>query len=275
MAREEEPRLYPPSLAETRAYYGITPAIPLRLPGEDELPYSDGENLETDRHALQSRLLIEPLYAAWQDRNFFAGGNNFVYFSDSQVMNNDFRGPDVYVVMDVPRRERKSWVAWENDGRVPDVVVELLSVSTAHIDKGEKMFVYRDRMRLPEYFWFDPFDADDWAGFRRTLIGKRHEYIPIQPNADGAMFSERTGLYLVRWHGIHQDVEATWLRWADADGKLLPTANEIAEQAQYEAKQAQREAEQAQRETEQAQQKTRELETLLAKYRAQFGDIAE
>ncbi len=273
MAREENQRLYPPSFAETRAYYGITPFMPERLPGENELPYSDGANVETERHGIQSRLLVDPLHLAWYDRDFFAGVNNFVYFSDSQIMNNDFRGPDVYVVMDVPRRERKSWVAWENDGRVPDVVVELLSISTAHIDKGEKMFVYRDRMRLPEYFWFDPYNAEDFAGFRRTFVNGQYEYLPIKPAPNGALYSERMGLYLTPWYGTILDAETTWLRWADTNGVLLPTGVELAEEKQREAEQAQREATQARKNAEQAEQKAQELEALLAQYRQQFGEL--
>jgi Uma2 family endonuclease len=38
------------------------------------------------------------------------------------------------VVLDVPRRERKSWVVWEEE-KAPDVVIELLSESTAKKDK--------------------------------------------------------------------------------------------------------------------------------------------
>ena len=39
----------------------------------------------------------------------------FLYFSKTQAKNNDFRGPDVFVVMNTSRRERKSWVVWEED----------------------------------------------------------------------------------------------------------------------------------------------------------------
>ncbi|MDQ4100319.1 MAG: Uma2 family endonuclease, partial [Chloroflexota bacterium] len=34
------------------------------------------------------------------------------------------------------------------------------------------------------------------------------------------------GLTLVRWSGVAEGIEATWLRWATADGKLLPTPEE-------------------------------------------------
>ena len=55
----------------------------------------------------------------------------FVYFSLEQVQNRDFRGPDFFVLLDVPRREHESWVV-RQEGKGPDVVIELLSESAPH-----------------------------------------------------------------------------------------------------------------------------------------------
>ncbi|HEY9296613.1 MAG TPA: Uma2 family endonuclease, partial [Phormidium sp.] len=91
------------TLAEL-AEYGVT--IP---PTEDELPYDDGVPMESLRHVLQMEMLIHPLRLLWKQRqDVFVAGNMFVYFSEAQVRNQDFRGPDVFVVLDVPKRERKS-----------------------------------------------------------------------------------------------------------------------------------------------------------------------
>ena len=61
----------------------LAPPIP---PGEDELPYSDGEPLESETHREQMQLLIETLNAHWATRDdFYCGGNMFVYFSETQV----------------------------------------------------------------------------------------------------------------------------------------------------------------------------------------------
>jgi Uma2 family endonuclease len=56
-------------------------------------------------------------------------------------------------------------VCWEEE-KTPDVVIELLSDSTAEADKGEKKLISQNRMRVPEYFWYDPFNSEDRAGFR-------------------------------------------------------------------------------------------------------------
>ncbi len=77
-------------------------------PTQDELPSDDGIPMETQRHGLQMQLLVRPL-SRWlktQGREAFVGGNMFVYFSPNQVRNEDYRGPDVFVVLDVPRRDR-------------------------------------------------------------------------------------------------------------------------------------------------------------------------
>ena len=162
----------------------------------------------------------------------------FVYFSIAQVRNQDFRGPDFFAVLGVPKGERLSWVVWEED-KAPDVVIELLSESTAERDKTEKKQVYQDKLRVPEYFWYDPFNPSDWAGF--TLRGG--VYQPLTPNAQNQLVSQAMGLALVRWQATYKDIDATWLRWATFNGELLPTPQEIAEQQRQRAEQERREKE--------------------------------
>lgn len=62
------------------------------------------------------------------------------------LRNEDYRGSDMFVVLDVPRKERKSWVLWEEE-KAPDVVIELLSESTAQKDKEEKKLIYGQHQR--------------------------------------------------------------------------------------------------------------------------------
>jgi Uma2 family endonuclease len=260
-------------------------------PTEDELPYDDGVPMETQRHVLQMYLLMEPLYLYWAERDdFFVGGNMFVYFSPEQVRNYDFRGPDVFVALDVPRRERKSWLVWQ-EGKGPDVVVELLSESTAVKDKTEKKQIYQDRLRVPEYFWFDPFSGE-LAGFSL----RNGQYISLEFDDRRRLISRQLQLALVHWQGVFQGVEAPWLRWATLEGDLLPTQQEAAEQereraeqereraeqererAEQERERAEQERERAEQERERAEQEREhaaELEARLARYRERFGDLPE
>ena len=162
-------------------------------PTEDELPCDDGMPMETQRHALQMQLLIDPLRLFWADRtDAYVGGNMFIYFSLEQARHQDFRGPDFFAVLGVPKRERKSWVVWQ-EGKGPDVVIELLSESTAAQDKGEKKDVYQDRLRVPEYFWFDPFTAE-WAGFTLRNGG----YEPLTEDGQGRLTAS---VWSLLWSG--------------------------------------------------------------------------
>lgn len=208
-------------------YYGVT--IP---PTQDELPYDDGIPMETPRHAAQMRLLIESLELHWADRqDFFVGGNMFVYFSLQQARNQDFRGPDFFVVLGVPRKERKSWVVWEEE-KSPNLVIELISESTAIRDKVEKKQIYQDQLRVPEYIWFDPFTTE-LAGF----TAHNGFYESMEPDDWGRLTSEQLKLTLTLWEGTYQSITTRWLRWATPEGTLLPTAQEVAEQERQRAEQ--------------------------------------
>ena len=94
-----------PIQTETTVPPGV--AVP---PTADQLPHTDGEPLESELHYDQMHILVEPLYDFWTERtDFYVGANMFLYYSLAQTKKNDFRGPDVFVVMDVERRERLSW----------------------------------------------------------------------------------------------------------------------------------------------------------------------
>ncbi len=214
-----------------------TPTV-LTLPTQDELPSDDGIPMESQRHKLQMDLLIYPLIPWLKNReDGYVGGNMFVYFSSAQLKNQDFRGPDVFVVLGVPKGERKSWVVWE-EGKAPDVVIELLSEQTAQEDKTTKKQIYQDRLRVPEYFWYDPFNLEDLAGF----ILEDGIYQPLSFDSQNKLISQRLGLSLVLWQGTYQEVNTVWLRWANLDGTILPTGGEKAQEAEQKATQAEQKA---------------------------------
>ena len=239
-------------------------AMPPVPPTQDDLPCDDGEPMETQRHKWQMDILIDAMDLWLQQKGEgYTNGNMFVYFSLEQTRGKHFRGPDCFVVLGVPRGERKSWVVWEQ-GKAPDVVIELLSVSTAAVDKGEKMLAYRDLMRVPEYYWFDPFNPEDRAGFH--LSGGA--YRPVERDAQGRLPSPLLGLSLVLWKGVYRGIEGTWLRWANAQGVPLPTdaeaahalADEEKQNAEREKQNAEREKQNAEREKQKADEERRKAD---------------
>ena len=188
----------------------------LLFPPSDLL--SDEPPLETYLHLQQMMLLLKSLDWWWRDRNdFFSAGNLTVYYSPRQRRSEDFRGPDFFVVLETERQPRKSWVVWEEDGKYPNVIVEILSETTAATDKGLKKQIYQDSFRTPDYFWFDP-DTLEFAGFH-LLDG---QYQPLEPNSQGWLWSQQLKLYL----GVHQKQ----LRFFTPEGQLVPTPEEVAEQ---------------------------------------------
>ena len=246
--------------------YPITPP-----PTQDDLPYDDDEVMETTRHRLQMELLIETLEPHLQQRpgGGYVGGNMFVYFSPTQVRHQDYKGPDFFAVLDVPARERKSWVVWE-EGKGPDVVIELLSPSTTETDKTHKKRVYETQLRVAEYYWFDPFDPEDCAGF---LLQGNH-YTPLQADAEGNFHSRVLGLRLTRWSGRYHDTEAVWLRWADADGNILPTGREQADAAEEQARAAEEQARIAGQQARDAEQRAIAAQGQIAEERRRVEQLA-
>ncbi len=121
--------------------------------------------------------------------------------------------------MGTERKPCKSWVIWEEEGKYPNVIVELLSPSTAETDKGLKKQIYQDIFRTFDYFWFDP-ETLEFAGFH-LVEGK---YQPLEPNSEGWLWSQQLELFL----GIHQQQ----LRFFSADGQLIPTPEEAAAEAE-------------------------------------------
>ena len=158
--------------------------------------------------------------------------------SPHQKKSEDVRGPDFFVVLGTEKKIRKSWVVWDENGQYPNVIVEILSPTTAKTDRETKKELYQNTFRTPEYFWFDPYSLE-FAGFY-LIHGK---YQPVEPNEKGHLWSEELGLFL----GVHQDL----LRYFTSDGNLVPTPEESAEmadqRAEIEAKRAKMEAEKSQR----------------------------
>jgi Uma2 family endonuclease len=193
--------------------------------------YSDEPPLETELHLEQIMLLLKCLKWLWRDRNdFYAAGNLTIYYSPHQRKSQDFRGPYFFVVLGTERKTRKIWVVWEENGKYPHVIVEILSNSTAQTDKELKKQLYQDTFRTHDYFWFDPYTLE-FAGFH-LLDG---EYQPLQPNEQGHLWSHQLGLYL----GVHQGL----VRFFTETGQLVPTPEETAEQAEQKAEQAEQKAE--------------------------------
>jgi Uma2 family endonuclease len=187
-----------------------------------DLVAEDGENLESDWHRIAINLLINVLAWLFRDRqDFYCGGNMFIYFDKEGAKHKNFRGPDFFFVWDVQRSPvREYWAVW-NEGKMPDVIIELTSPTTKELDYGTKKDTYEKRLKTSEYYCYDPTNEqlDGWR-----LVDRK--YVAIEPDANGRLECRTLGLWLGKWTGEHEGFTTTWLRWFDAQGELVPTGRE-------------------------------------------------
>ena len=196
-------------------------------------------------------MLIRILKLWWRERqDFYASGNLTIYYSPSQKKSEYFRGPDFFVVLGTEKKDRKSWVVWQEDGKYPNLIVEILSSSTTAVDKGLKKQVYQDTFRTPDYFWFDPVTME-LQGFH-LVDGKYQE---MQITTDGRLWSQQLELYL----GVYEGK----LRFFTTENQLILSSEELAEQERLRAEQAEERAEQAEERAERAEQEIARLREAL------------
>jgi Uma2 family endonuclease len=243
--------------------------IPLRVTPSSEPFYidSDGKPMgESQQHILNIRHLLEPLdewFAA--EPKVYIGGNMFVHYERGN--RNRHVSPDVFVVRGVPKvvqPPRRNFLVWE-EGRAPDFVVEVTSKTTKQEDLVEKRAIYQDRLRVKEYFLFDPYREylePPLQGFRRVS----GQFRPIKP-VDGRLPSKVLGLHLEP----HGDL----LRLYDpATGRWLPTPPEVLAAKNEEEAARLREAEARRQEAEARRKAEAEVERLqkeLEQLRRELG----
>ncbi len=218
-----------------------------------DLIFDDGEPLESNRHRIAINTLIRSLQQGWTERNdFFTGGNMFVYYSSVQARNRDFKGPDFFVTLDIDGSyPRQGWVVWEENGRYPDVIVELLSESTAEVDKGTKKELYEKVFRTRNYFIFDPFNAKSLQGW---CLDSSFKYQPLLPDSRGWLWCETLRLWLGTNYSTVDREPALWLRFFDEAGNLLLLPEEAArQQAEAESQRAEVESQRAEVESQRAE----------------------
>lgn len=199
----------------------------------DPGPYSDEPQMETHAHMMQVMLLLMSLHWWWRGRRgYFASGNLSIYYPTTSTRTGKtlrrklaFRGPDFFVVLHAkPKPRRNSWVVENEDGKYPDVIVEVISPSTRTADRVKKKEIYEQVFKTPEYFLFDPTTCA-LEGYRLS----RGKYAPIKPDEHGHLPSRKLGLCL----GLHPHLEldGDMARFFTLDGDLVPIALEAAEGA--------------------------------------------
>lgn len=246
----------------------IEPSLPLALGGNPDYPTSDHRPMaETDLHRDMMYDVIGVLKAYYAGRPAYVTGNLLVFYEPGNKRRHI--SPDCMVVKGIVPVSHLNYLIWEQ-GKSPDVVIEITSKTTRSEDIKKKFEIYRTIMRVPEYFLFDP--TGDYLQPR--LQGYRlidDQYVPIEPT-DGRLFSEELQLYLEgqeipNWQEKLQLFKlkrpAEQLRFYNpATDAWLPTAEESLQIEQQRAEEAELMARQAELARQQAE---------FARQQAEFG----
>lgn len=166
-------------------------AYPRQSYAEVYLPESDGKPMaETDEHRDIMMDLLDALEEYFRaNEQIYVSGNIFVYYKD-ETGEMQSVSPDILVVRGVPKQKRRIYNL-EVEGKAPEVVIELTSLSTKKEDLGNKRFVYAN-LGVKEYFIFDPFGDT----IRPALRGFRLESGDYMPIVGTRLKSEVLGLEL-------------------------------------------------------------------------------
>jgi Uma2 family endonuclease len=177
----------------------------------NDYPTSDGRPMaETDWHRDLMNNLIDTLQAFYADNpKVYVSGNLLLFYEPGNRRRHV--SPDVFVVKGVPKRERPNYLVWE-EGRGPDIVIELTSSSTRSEDVKKKFQLYRDTLRVQEYFLFDP-SGDYLDPPLRGYRLRGGDYAAIRA-VNGRLPSKVLGLHLERDNRklrLYNPLAARWL----------------------------------------------------------------
>ena len=147
---------------------------------EVDYPTSDGKPMgETDLHRQDMVDVIDTLADRFApEADVYVTGNLLLFYEEGNRRKHI--SPDVFVVRGVPKLPPRDYYLLWKEGRSPDAVIEITSKTTRREDQNKKLAIYRDILKVREYFQFDP--TEDYLkpplqGFRLV----EGEYVRIEP----------------------------------------------------------------------------------------------
>ncbi len=192
-----------------------------RSPSEPTTRYPTRDGKPVGETPVHRDILFDLVYRLrrWfeADPTAYVSGNMLLYYVQGDKRKHV--SPDVFVTLGIPDdgRRRDAYFVWE-EGKGPDLIVELTSKSTRREDQGSKLALYRDVLGVREYFLFDPYGEYLKPPLKGFRLDAGH-YRPIEP-VEGRLPSEVAGLHL---EPVAQDV-----RLHDpATGRYLATSGEL------------------------------------------------
>jgi len=255
----------------------MQPAIPYALLKEDigysdtilkkkdiEYPETDGEPMaESDFQRKPLTYLVESLALHFQNqKQTYVSGNLLIYYEKKNPKASV--APDVFVVFGVPKQDRRTYKIWE-EGKSPDVAIEITSRTTRKTDEKKKPKLYR-KLGVQEYFQYDPTGDYLQPALRGRMLNEKGRYQKMRAERlkDGTL-SITSPLLELQFHlqadrlRVFDPKSQEYLLTYSEEAKARQLAEKNVLQVQKEKEWLQKEKEFAQQKAEQAQQQT-ELE---------------
>ena len=196
-----------------------------------EYPESDGKPVgETDIHIDWIFRIRDMLRYRYRGQRVYVGSDMLVYYEEGDP--SKFVVSDEFIVLDCEQYDRRTFKIWE-EGRTPNVIIEITSKSTRTKDQQTKPEIYL-QLGVSEYFLYDPtaeYLNPALKGFRL----EEGSYVQIEADVKGWLACEQLGVEL--------RLNARELVMRDAATQQVLLTRADAEQAAREATEANREAE--------------------------------
>jgi Uma2 family endonuclease len=257
----------------------------LTMPDHTQLPTSGGgfaqsfhEHPQSMALTLSIRPMLDQLHT---DGQYAIGQDSGIYWRLTDPPQRGAVAPDWFYVPNVAPlidgKVRRSYVMWQ-ELIAPLIVIEFVSEDGREerdaTPMSGKFWVYEQVIRPPFYGIYEVSRAN--IDLYHLVEGR---YALVQPNERGHVPITPLGVELGIWPGVYQNQDLPWLRWWDANGVLLLTGEERAEQeaaraeqeaarAEQEAARAEQEAARAEQEAARAEQEAARAERLAAQLRA-------
>jgi hypothetical protein len=251
-------RLYRPPVQE-----GVE--IPPHLPSHMELPEENGEIVENFREQPQGYLLDQGIWPMLErihpDRHFAVGHDCGIYWLLANPPGRGAICPDWFYVAGVPPdlngHYRRSYVLWK-EHVAPTILIEYSSGDGSkerdQTPREGKYWIYENAVQGRFYAIF-VVETGELEVYRLD----ESKYRRLQPDQRGHYLIDPLGVKLGVWDGFYFNETAPWLRWYDTEGRLLPIAEERAEDERRRADEAVHRANDERRRAEQLAEKLREL----------------
>ena len=218
------------------------------LPTAEDLPESDDKPVDSELQRLIADLLRNILVGVFKGRaDWFFGIDMGVYYSPDEPA----IAPDGFLSIGVTsvktKSLRTSYVLWEEDGVIPQFVLEVVSKSY----RGEyttKKDLYQN-LGVLYYVVYNPIRRrKNTLEVYRLVQG---QYVPVIGNP---VWMPEIGLGIGKAEYVHYDRDREWLFWYNEKGDRYPTPDEQIDAKQKQVQQAKQQIQRAKQQASLAEQ---------------------